>query len=459
MMAIAGAHESEVLPQDISQVKPGEAAALFRRIHFRLGPLLFLSYTLAFIDRVNVGFTQLKMKGALGITAQQFGLAAGLFYVTYIIFELPSNLMVERIGMRKQLLRIMVLWGLTSAATAFVRTPGQYYAERLLLGAFEAGFFPAIVLYMSNWLPSQERGKAMGFFLMGAVIAGLIGNPVSGLIMSNMDGVWGFSGWQWCFIVEGLPCVILGVINFVCLYDKPEQAKWLNPREKKILILSLEAERQADKAAYADKWWKVLRDPRIYLLAFLIISCQGGAMVLNFWLPTIIKNLGVKSLANVGYLGIIPFAAAAVGLLFITRSSDRHAERRWHFAMCAIVTALALVVAPQFSKSLFWSLVVMTIMSIGINASIPTFWAIPARYLGPAAAAGGLALISSLAALGNFFSPIVMGYLIGRTGSMASGMYVHAAALFLAGLAMLILVPKRAVTVGVQQPAAKKAGA
>jgi sugar phosphate permease len=278
-----------------------------------------------------------------------------------------------------------------------------------------------------------------------------------------MDGIWGFSGWQWCFIAEGVPCVILGVINFVILYDKPEQAKWLSPREKRILMLSLEAERQADRAdkahALPDKWWQALRDPKIYLMAFLIISCQGSAMVNSFWLPTIIKGLGVKSLANVGYLGIIPYAAAVVGLLLITRSSDRHAERRWHFAISVFAVAAALVLAPQFSKSLSWSLVMLAVLAIGTNSAIPTFWAIPARYLGPAAAAGGLALLSSLAALGNFLSPIVMGYLVARTGSIASGMYVHAAAMFLAGLAMLLLVPERAVRVGAQQPAAKKAGA
>jgi MFS family permease len=456
-MAPSGICGPDQVPRDISQVAPAEAAAVYKRVRQRLLPLLIISYGFAFLNRVNVGFAQLQMKHDLGITDKHFGLAAGLFFVTYVCFEIPSNLMVERIGVRKQLLRIMVLWGLTSAATMFVHTPGQYYTERVLLGLFEAGFFPGVILYLSLWLPTQERGKATGFFIGGVMLAGIIGGPLSGLIMTHMAGAWGLAGWQWCFVIEGLPCVVLGVINFLCLADKPSEAEWLSPREKAILALSLEAERQADHGAHGS-WRKALLDPRIYLLAFLIFACQAGGMVLNFWMPTIIRELGVKSLANIGYLTAIPFAAGAIGTVLIARNSDRFKERRWHYAISVFVSVVALALAPQFGRSLAWSLVLFSIIAICVNAAVSIFWAVPARYLGTAAAAGGIAAINTLAQFGPFLSPIVTGYLKIWTGSMASSLYVHAAVLLVAGLAMLIFVPQRAVTVGTQAAVAKTAG-
>ncbi len=447
---------SGIQPTTISQaVAPAdsdEARALFRRIRMHIIPFLLIGYTVSFLDRINVGFTQLQMKHALGITDAHFGMAAGLFFVTYVLCEVPSNMLIEKIGARKQLLRIMVLWGLTSAAAMFVRTPNHYYIERLLLGAFEAGFYPGMILYLSYWFPSQERATAIAEFNVGAMIAGLIGGPVSGLIMTHLNGAAGLQGWQWCFLIEGLPAVVIGIVCFLCLSDKPEHAKWLSDREKAIIAAALEAERKKDtkKAAGFGKVLQALADPRVYLLAFLVLACQGGGMIVNFWLPTMIKELGVKSLANIGYLAMIPFLCGAIGMLIITRVSDRLKERRWHFTICVLAAAVAILFAPHFNKSLGWTLVLMSILAIGLNSAIPMFWSMPARYLGKEAAAVGIGVIAALGQLGPFASPITIGLLKAKTGSMASGLYVHAAVLIVAALLMVFVVPRRAVQVGAE---------
>jgi len=444
---------SEILQLDVASIDPNEANALFRRVRRRLLPLLFIGYTFAFLDRINVGFTQLQMKQDLGITDAHFGLAAGLFFLTYVICEAPSNLLLERWGIRKQMLRIMVLWGLTSAATMFVRTPGQYYVERLLLGAFEGGFFPGMVLYLSYWLPSQERGKATGAFMVGSMVAGVFGGPVSGLIMAHMGGVLGLRGWQWCFLVEGLPCVLIGIACFLFFDDKPQNAKWLTAREKAIIEAYIGAERvKAQAPGRRGKMMAAIMNPRVYLLALLVMPAAAAGAVLNFWLPTVIKSLGVKSLANIGYLTMIPFTAAALSMIVLPYASDRFKERRLHIGIAGIVGAIAMTLAPQshFSHSLGWTLALMSLLGIASNGIIATFWAIPAKYLGKENAAASIGLVTALGQLGPFFSPIVIGYFRTNVGSMAGGLYTHAAYMLLSALVMLFLVPAVAVRVGAE---------
>lgn len=443
---------------DMAQVDPNEARALFHKIRVRLLPLLMVIYLLHFLDRLNVGFTQLQMKTALGITDAQFGVVAGLVFVSYTCMQTPANLFTQRVGLRKMLLTAMVLWGLTSAATVFVHTANQYYLERFLLGIMESPFFPGIILYLSYWLPSQERGKAIGVFMVSAQVCGVIGGPVSGWVMTHLNGVAGLAGWQWCFLMEGLPCVILGVISFYYFSDSPEHAKWLSAREKAIIAASLEAERRAEDQHRASqgKWRRALTDPRVYLLGFLIATSQGSGMVLNFWLPTIIHELGVKSIANVGYLVVIPFLAGSLGCILLPLSSDRRGERRWHYALAVIIAAAMYAVWPQVDWSLSMSLAVLAIAAFCINGSIPTFWTIPARYLGKEAAAAGIGVIATLGQFGNLFSPMIIGFLKTRTGTMNSGMYVHASAMVLAAIVMLTLIPTSALRVGVAPKVAEK---
>jgi len=438
---------------DIEQIDPSESSALFRRIRKRLLPLLFLGYTFAFLDRINVGFTQLQMKHDLGITDAQFGLAAGLFFVTYVICEAPSNLLLERWGIRKQLLRIMVLWGLTSAAAMFVHTPGQYYVQRLLLGAFEGGFFPGIVLYLSYWLPSQERGKATGTFMVGSMVAGVFGAPVSGLIMAHMGGTWALRGWQWCFLVEGIPCVFIGIACYLFFDDKPRDAKWLTDREKAVVVAHIDAERvKAHAPGRHGKIIAAILNPRVYLLTLLVMPAAAAGAVLNFWLPTVIRSLGVKSLANVGYLAAIPFAAAALAMIVFPYTSDRLKERRLHIGLAGIVGGIAMILAPQsfFAHSLGWTLVLMSVLGIAGNGIIATFWAIPARYLGKENAAASVGLVAALGQLGPFFSPIIIGFFRTKMGTMTVGLYAHAAYMLLSALVMLFLVPAIAVRVGAE---------
>lgn len=412
-----------------------------------LVPVVVISYIFSFLDRINVGFTKLQMQGQLGITDAVFGLAAGLFFVTYFFFEVPSNILLERIGARVTLLRIMVLWGLTSAATMFVHTPGQFYTERILLGLFEAGFFPGIILYLSYWIPSSARGNATGWFLMSPMLAGLIGGPVSGLIMTYMGGICGLKGWQWCFLVEGIPCVLLGIFNFFYLSDKPEKARWLSAREKAILLATLARDRVL-LPAQKGRWAQVFGDPRVYLLAYLYFASVCGGYVLNFWLPTMVRGLGVKSIANIGFLVMIPFACGLLGIYVIANLSDHAKSRRWFFVFGLLVGSIALSLSPIFGKTLGTGLAILSIASFGINGTIGLYWSLPSTYLRKEAAAAGVALCSSLGVLGGFVGPYLVGYVRTKTGTDHNALYVVSGLMILAVLAMIVLVPERAVRVG-----------
>ncbi len=446
------ANSSKGVPPGAMRADPAEQKATFGKIIRHLVPLLFIGYTFAFIDRINVGFAQLQMKTDLGISDAQFGIAASMFFVTYVIFEVPSNMLLVRIGARKQLLRIMILWGITSAATMFVQTPGQLYFARLLLGLFEAGFFPCMILYLSFWLPSAERAKATGMFMVGGQIAGLIGGPVSGLIMGGMHDFIGLRGWQWMFLLEGLPCVFIGLACYYFLSDKPEQAAWLSDREKQLVADALEAERVRAKPATArNRIIHAFLDPRVYLLAFLVLTVQGGGMLINFWLPTMIRGLGVQSMANIGYLTMIPFAVGTVGVLAITYLSDRLKERRFHFAICVLAAAAAAILLPSSDKSLAMTLFLVSIIGIGVWAAIPIFWSLPARWLGKEEAVAGIGVIAALGQFGPFLSPMVIGFTMSATGTMVTGLYAHAAVLILAGLLMLFVVPTKATKVGAEE--------
>jgi D-galactonate transporter len=422
-----------------------EVAATYRRISWRLVTFLFVGYLVAYLDRINVGFAQLQMQHDLGFSDAVYGLGAGIFFAGYFLFEVPSNLMLEKIGVRKTMMRVLICWGLVSACMRFISTPIEFYVMRFMLGVFEAGFVPGAILYLTYWYPETRRARIMGIFSSAITIAGVIGSPVSGAIMTHLAGVYGMTGWQWLFMLEGMPAVVLGLLVPYVLVNRPSDAKWLTGREKDILEHHLAAERQMDGADHRHTFGDALKDPRVYLFAFVYFAIICGIYAVSFWLPTIIKNAGVKDAFDIGMYSMIPYGAGALGMIFISRHSDMKMERRWHLAGCAFIGGAALVMIAATASNLTLSLVAFAIATATIFTGMPLFWAILTSYLSGTAAAGGIALINSLALIGGFVSPAIMGWAKTTTGSFTSGLYFLAALLVVAGLAVLRCIPARAL--------------
>lgn len=418
--------------------------ALFRKVSWRLTPLLFLAYLFCHLDRLNIGFAQLQMKSDLQFGDAVYGLGAGLFFLTYMACEVPSGVMLQRIGIRLTLLRIMVGWGLISAATCFVRTPTQFYVARLLLGACEAGFFPGIVYYFSTWLPSAYRGRVTGVFLSATVLAGVLGGPLSGFLLHSMNGVSGLAGWQWLFIVEGLPSAILGVLAYFHLDDRPADASWLSHDEKAVITRAV-AQDQLARSIKHEGLRDVVRDPKVYLLAFIFFLTTMSAYGLNFWAPQLIKSFGVTNVLHIGLYAAIPSFAAFVSMIALTRHSDRSMERRWHYALPAFIGASALAITTVPGVSLPIALVALSTAYAGVFGIIPVFWAIPPAHLGAKAAAGGFAFINTLAVFSGLVAPYLIGLMKAATGSLADGMLMLVACGFMAGSTMLIGVKRSTV--------------
>ncbi|WP_020656709.1 MFS transporter [Massilia niastensis] len=422
-----------------------EQAAVYRKVNLRLIPFLFICYVAAYLDRINIGFAQLQMKADLGFSDAVYGLGAGIFFFGYALFEVPSNLLLEKIGARKTLLRIMVLWGLTSAGMMFVSTPTQLYVARFLLGLFEAGFFPGIILYFTYWYPSGMRAKIIALFMSGMAVAGIIGGPLSGWIMNDMAGVNGWAGWQWMFLLEGLPAVLLGVMAWFLLQDRPSDARWLSTREKEVIEGTLQQDQRTLGPAHHGSLRHALRDPKIYILAFAYFTFIAGTYVITFWLPTIVKSFGMTDPLRIGLLTAIPYIIGAVGMVLLSKHSDRTRERRWHAAGAAFLGGAGLVVASLLSGHLALALVALSFATIGILATMPLFWAMPTAYLSGPAAAGGIALINSLGLIGGFVSPFVIGWFKTETGSVNGGLYFVTALMVLGAITLLLGIPAQAL--------------
>lgn len=418
-----------------------DEARVFRKVAVRLVPLLFVAYLFCQLDRMNISFAQLQLKTELGFGHAVYGLGAGLFFITYMICEVPCSLLLQRIGVRKTLLRIMVGWGLVSVATIFVRTPTQFYVARLLLGACEAGFFPAVVYYFSTWLPAAYRGRVIGMFISAALLAGVLRGPLAGLLMDRMHGIGTLSGWQWLLIIEGLPSIALGFIVFYRLDDKPRDAKWLSDTERTTLESAASSDRQM-RARDHRNLGDVIRDPYIYLLAFIYFLTTMSAYGLLFWTPQIIQSFGVTSVLDVGLYSAIPSAVAFVSMILLSRHSDLKLERRWHFALPVFVGAAALAVATLPGLPLAGALCALSIAYAGLLSVVPIFWPIPASYIGAGAAAGGVAFINTLGVFSGFVAPAMIGFMREATGNHAGGMLALAACGCLAAVIVLTGVKK-----------------
>lgn len=406
---------------------------LFAKIAWRFLPILMISYVFNYIDRTSISVAALTMNEDIGLTSSQFGYGAGILFLGYCLFEVPSNLILYRVGARLWISRIMISWGLVSAAMVFASGPMSFYILRFMLGVAEAGFFPGVAYYLSCWFPSKYRAQIIGWFLIAIPASSFIGAPVSALLL-NLDGVLGLAGWKWMFLIESLPCVVLGFFVAKLLADSPGKASWLKPHERE-LVVRLVANEQRVKPATNMR--SVLSDIRVWILSGIYLGFSIGSYGVQVWLPQIIKQENFSNVA-VGFLTAIPYLCAVVVMIAWAAYVDKNGRRIKNVMLTCVIAGLGFFVS-FLTQSFVFSLVGLTIALVGVNAARAVFWAIPSRYLVGVAAAGGLALINSIGTLGGFLGPWIMGWLKEETGNFTAGLAVMAACLFIAGLLALIL--------------------
>jgi ACS family tartrate transporter-like MFS transporter len=411
-------------------------ARVISKVSRRIVPFVALCYFVCYLDRVNVGFAALQMNSDLGFTATVFGWGAGIFFFGYFFFEVPSNLALERFGARLWIARIMVTWGLLSAAMALIWNETSFLVVRFLLGAAEAGFFPGIILFLTYWFPAAYRARMVGRFMVAIPISAVIGAPVSGLIL-GMDGIWGLRGWQWLFICEGLPTVLLGLVVMFYLTDGPEKADWLDADESGWLIDRLRRERMVREAHAKHTLWEALKHPRVLMLSLVYFGTAAAGYGLGFWLPTIIKEFGVSDLQT-GFITAVPYAVGVVAVVIWPLLSDRMHERKWNTALAFLVAAGGLALSTYFPDPVH-KMAILCIAAVGMFAIGPLFWTLPTAFLSGTAAAGGIALINSIGNLAGFAAPYAMGYLKDATGGFSAGLLVVAFFPFLSAILVLIL--------------------
>lgn len=396
---------------------------------------MLVCYMLAYLDRVNISFAKLQMQHDLGMSDAVYGLGAGIFFLGYMALEVPSNLLLERVGARKTISRIMILWGLTSACMLFVHDATSFYVLRFLLGTFEAGFAPGMILYLTFWFPDARRARVMSIVLMAGPVAGIAGGPLSAWVMTSLQGVHGLAGWQWLFLVEGLPCVVLGGLALWCLDDSPRDARWLSERDRAALLKEVQAGSTHSKHSALST---ALKDPKVYAMAFSYFCLVCGLYTVSFWLPTLLKAAGVTSTVALGWYSALPYLATVISVPFLARRSDRRRERRWHSAIPAALGAVGLLLASALADRLAGLLLFLTLATIGIYTAYVVFWSIPTAYLRGTAAAGGIAMINSIGLLGGFVSPSLIGWLKAETGTLQSGLLAMALMLLAGGASILL---------------------
>jgi D-galactonate transporter len=416
---------------------PDIGARTIQKVRLRLLPFIFLCYSIAYLDRVNVGFAALEMNRDLGLSDTAYAFGAGLFFWGYAVLEVPSNLILARVGARRWIARIMLGWGVVSSAMMFVSGPVSFAAMRLLLGIAEAGFYPGIILYLTYWFPAAERAKAVAYFMTATAITGVIGGPMSGLLM-QAEGVLGLRGWQWLFLVEGIPAIVLGFVVLVYMTDRPHDAHWLTDDERAWLMDRLAAERSA--SPYTHGFAAALRHPLLWLFCAIYFCNNIGFYGVTFWLPRIVQNFsGLGTLATT-MLTALPYCCAMVAMVSVAAHSDRHRERRWHVAIVSWTGALGLLLTSQ-ARSPEAGLLALCLTASGIWSVMAPFWALPTALLSHTAAAGGIAFINSVGNLGGFFGPSIIGMVHQRTNSFSSALAVLAIAPALVGV-LVVRVPK-----------------
>ena len=411
-------------------------SAVVSRLMWRLMPFLFLLYIVAYLDRINVSFGVLQMRGQLGLSDRVYGRAAGIFFAGYFFFQLPSNLVLEKFGVRRWISALMIIWGIISCLMIFIRGPISFYTMRFLLGAAEAGFFPGIILYMKRWFPANARARAVAWFMTANPLAGVVGSPISGALLGLRGG--GLSGWQWMFLIEGLPAIILGAMVFWTLADTPKEALWLKGEERTWLLEKLAEEYQADASVSLRTIWKVLFSGRIWMLSLVYFGVSTTMYGVTLWLPSVIRAFSGLSYFLTGAVAVLPFIVTVFAMVLVGMRSDRKGERRWHTAIPAFAAAMGLI-AAGYGKS---TLVVVAGIGLGLagaEAMVGPFWAMATSRMAGLSAAAGIAVINSLANLGGYFGPDIIGKFRTANGGFRGGLLAIAATVALSGATALIV--------------------
>jgi MFS family permease len=399
-----------------------DAAELIRKVAWRLMPLIMICYLFAFFDRINISFAKFQLQSDLGFSNTAYGLGASLFVVGYVIFEVPSNMLLFKVGARRWIARIMISWGLATAAMVFVHTEWQFYGLRFVIGAMEAGFAPGVLYYLTLWFPASFRGRITSLLFLASAFSGLFGAPLSGLVLGNMDGVFGIRGWHWLFLLGGLPCIVLGLLVLKVLKDRVEDANWLTPQEK--LYLSSQIDGQTQQKHHGQSLGEAIRTPGFLTLGLVYFLIQIASYGLNFWAPQLIRSAGTHNPTIIGLLTAIPYICGAVCMVIVGRISDATGERRKFVAGLLLMATVGFFAAGIFDKQTVFLVIALAVMGGGVVASIPAFWALPPKLVTGAGAAGGLALINTLGQLGGIVSPVMVGRIRDVTGSTTPALYV-----------------------------------
>ncbi|EQB3344023.1 TPA: MFS transporter [Acinetobacter baumannii] len=425
-----------------SEVDTTVRKSAYRKIAFRLMPFLMLCYFCAYLDRVNVGFAKLQMMSDLQFSEAVYGLGAGIFFIGYFLCEVPSNIVLHKVGARRWIARIMITWGILSGCFAFVQTEWQFYTLRFLLGVAEAGLAPGLLLYLTYWFPSYRRARMTVLWFIAIPISGMIGGPLSGLIMDRMSGVHGWFGWQWMFVIEAIPTVVVGLLVLAVLKDSVQDANWLT-QDEKILVKQELAQDNQHKEGHASVK-EFIADKRLWLLAGIYFCVVMGQYAITFWLPTLIRNSGISDNWHIGLLTSLPYMCAIVVMILAGRSGDHFQERRWHLIIPMCAGAIALTFATLFASNLTLSLICLCIAASGVLTASSLFWMLPTNFLGGVSAAAGIAAVNSFANLAGFCSPYLIGWVTTNTGSNAIGMFLITAVLIF-GASLVLRVPAKLV--------------
>ncbi|EHU2722022.1 MFS transporter [Acinetobacter baumannii] len=425
-----------------SEVDTTVRKSAYRKIAFRLMPFLMLCYFCAYLDRVNVGFAKLQMMSDLQFSEAVYGLGAGIFFIGYFLCEVPSNIVLHKVGARRWIARIMITWGILSGCFAFVQTEWQFYTLRFLLGVAEAGLAPGLLLYLTYWFPSYRRARMTVLWFIAIPISGMIGGPLSGLIMDRMSGVHGWFGWQWMFVIEAIPTVLVGLLVLAVLKDSVQDANWLTQDEKNLVKQELAQDNQHKEGHGSVK--EFIADKRLWLLAGIYFCVVMGQYAITFWLPTLIRNSGISDNWHIGLLTSLPYMCAIVVMILAGRSGDHFQERRWHLIIPMCAGAIALTFATLFASNLTLSLICLCIAASGVLTASSLFWMLPTNFLGGVSAAAGIAAVNSFANLAGFCSPYLIGWITTNTGSNAIGMFLITAVLII-GASLVLRVPAKLV--------------
>ena len=411
----------------------------YRKADVRLLPFLFLCYILAYLDRVNVGFAKLQMLKDLSLSDAGFATGAGIFFIGYFFFEVPSNVLLKKFGARMWIARIMISWGILSSCMMFVRGEWSFYALRFLLGIAEAGFFPGIIFYLTLWYPSRHRSTRTAWFVAAIAVSGVIGNPISGWIMDRLSGVMNLAGWQWLFLAEGIPSMVVGFWVIYYLDSSIEEVTWLTAEEKALLARNLLAE---DQHKTQHKLRDAFNSRKVWVLSAIYFTLMIGLYGIAFWLPTIVKAFGIKGYLGVGLITAIPYGVAVVGMIFLSHHSDKTGERRLHYVLNVTVGAIGLILSGVFASQPVLAVIFLSVGTLGVIGSMPLFWPLPSAFLAGTAAAAGIGVVNSVGNLGGYFGPNIPIWARAVSSDKSAALYIISAILIFGALLMYFFIPK-----------------